>query len=355
MKIAFLNKQLPSDQPNGVSIQVHRLANAMVRLGHEVTCFSFSPAPLDSSYKTHIFEWGKKSRLILKFIPALKFRSVDCKDFEIIHYHGDDYLCRKTRKRVRTFYGSALQEALHAGSIGRFFYQALFYFFEWISCLKQGKIVGISKNTIRSLPLIKTNIPCGIPLELYNPGNVSKTAYPSILFIGGIKGRKRGSVMVNLFQQNILPLYPDCILTIIGPQVYEGRNIIYIPCLPENELIEQYRSNWIYCQTSSYEGFGVPVLEAMACGTAVVATKNPGAKEIISDGVDGYCCNISDLGKYITALINSEELRYRFYRNGLLTANKYGIENTALLYEKIYKSICSGFSSKMNHCSECNI
>lgn len=339
MKIAFLNKHLPSDQQNGVSIQVHYLANALVELGNEVTCFSFSPAPEGSLYKTHLFTWNSNWPLLRKFIPALKFRSVKSDSFDIMHYHGDDYLCRKNLSRVRTFYGSALQEAIHAATLSRFLYQALFYFLEWISCLKQGRLVGISVNTTRSLPLIKTVISCGVPLQLFSPDSSARTSHPSILFIGGMQGRKRGSLLVRIFQESILPRYPDCTLTIVGPQGCSGKNIIYKPKLQESELVKQYRRHWIYCQVSSYEGFGVPVLEAMACATAVVAVRNAGAKEIITDGVDGFCCKDSDIAKCIIALIENETLRDCFCCKGLETVKKYDMKKIALTYIQVYQSI----------------
>lgn len=336
MKIAFFNKHLPSDQPNGVSVQVHYLANALVELGHEVTCFSFSPAPEGSLYKSHLFTWDCDWTLLRKFIPALKFRSIKSDNFDIMHYHGDDYLCRKNITRIRTFYGSALQEAIHAATLSRFLYQTLFYSFEWVSCLKQGKLIGISANTTRSLPLIKTVVPCGVPLHLFAPEPSVKTPHPSILFIGGMQGRKRGDLLVRIFRESILPRYPECTLTIIGPEECSGRNIYYRRKLQERELIEQYRRHWIYCQVSSYEGFGVPVLEAMACATAVVAVRNAGAKETITDEVDGFCCKDSEIAKRIIALIENENLRNRFCYNGLETVKKYDMKKIALTYEQIY-------------------
>lgn len=339
MKIAFFNKNLPSDEPNGVSIQVHYLANALVELGHEVTCFSFSPPAAGSCYKTHVFLWGKKPLWLRKFTPAIKYKQVRTDNFDIMHYHGDDYLCSKNVSRVRTFYGSALQEAMHAATLSRFLYQALFYFFEWISCLKPGVLVGISVNTTRSLPFVKRIIPCGVPLHLFTPEMSSKTSHPSILFIGSLRGRKRGNLLVRIFQKYILPRYPDCILTVIGPQPCSGRNIIYKTKLPEHELVDQYRSHWIYCQVSSYEGFGVPVLEAMACATAVVATKNAGAKEIITDGVDGFCCRDANLAKCISTLIEDEKLRNRICTNGLNTVKKFDMLKVASLYVNIYQEL----------------
>ena len=96
-------------------------------------------------------------------------------------------------------------------------------------------------------------------------------------------------------------------------------------------------STGFIARVSSYEGFGVPILEAMACATAVVAVKNAGAKEIITDGVDGFCCRDADIAKCIVALIENEKLRNSFCRKGLETVKKYDIKKVALKYGQIYQ------------------
>ncbi|NLG15717.1 MAG: glycosyltransferase family 4 protein [Fibrobacter sp.] len=339
MKIAFFNKNLPSDQPNGVSVQVHRLAQALVRKNHQVTVFSFSPAPSDALYDHIHLSWGNGTRLFKKFKPAILFRSSDKEPFDILHYHGDDYLCKGERRRVRTFYGTALQEAIHAANPGRFMYQSLFYFFEWVSCLKRGSFAAISESTFRSLPLVKRCIPCGVPLDKYNPGTSEKTRHPSILFIGDLDSRKRGRLLVQKFVKDVLPANPECTLKIVGPQPFSGPNIIYAGRLGEDELVEEYRRSWIYCLPSSYEGFGVPVLESMACGTPVVATANAGVKEIITDGKNGLLCSASSLGETINQLLADTVLCKQITKNGLESVRSFDIETIASKYEELYMQL----------------
>ena len=185
----FFSKQLPSDAPNGVSCQVHRLANALAARGQEVTCFSFSPLPRDARYKHVKLEYQSSSTLMKKIIPAFKFRMIDKRPYDILHYHGDDFLCAGGARRVRTFYGSAFWEARFAEQAGRFFYQAVFYVFELLSCLRRGAKAGISRVTIKPLPMVRTIIPCGVPLDRYRPGE-KKTKDPSILLIGDLDSRK---------------------------------------------------------------------------------------------------------------------------------------------------------------------
>ena len=53
--------------------------------------------------------------------------------------------------------------------------------------------------------------------------------------------------------------------------------------MPQDELVELYRGAACLLQTSRYEGFGLPVLEAMACGTPVVAVDEPALREVGGD------------------------------------------------------------------------
>lgn len=63
---------------------------------------------------------------------------------------------------------------------------------------------------------------------------------------------------------------------------------------------------------SSYEGFGVPYIEAMACGTPVVATVNDGANEVLSGGAFGKLCQDMDLGNVLLDMLKSSEARCHY-------------------------------------------
>jgi len=339
INIAFFNKELPSDKPNGVSCQVHRLANALVDLGHSCTCFSFSPKPEDARYDhTMLFHTGA-SKIARKLEPAFCFKQVNTGNFDIIHFHGDDYLVRGSSRRVRTFYGSALSEACHTPKAARKLYQGLFYLFEWISCVRRGVTVGISKATTRALPLIQQVIPCGVPLNTFTVAS-RKTDNPSILFLGDLRSRKRGDYLIPLFTNDIIKRYPDCTLTVVGPEPCAGRNIIYAGKLSEVSLIEKYQESWVYCMPSSYEGFGVPAIEAMACGTAVVAVDNPGVREIIRSDYNGLRVDASLLTEGLCRVLGDDNLRKTLEKNGRTVVEKmFDIRLIAEKYEQLYRSI----------------
>ncbi len=69
------------------------------------------------------------------------------------------------------------------------------------------------------------------------------------------------------------------------------------------ELTGLFQQAWVFCLPSTYEGFGVPYLEALAAGTPVVATKNPGACEILRDGEFGIIAPDADLGPVLSRLL----------------------------------------------------
>ncbi|MBN1576376.1 MAG: glycosyltransferase family 4 protein [Chitinispirillaceae bacterium] len=341
MNIAFFSKHLPSNEPNGVSVQVHRLAQALVARGHAVTVYTFSPPVDGASYRCVTLQRHPASGLFRKFSPALAFRAVDTSAFDIVHFHGDDYLRGGSRCRVRTFYGSAFREALHAGSIGRFAYQSLFYLFEWISCLRRGRLVAISPDTKRYLPMVRHFIPCCVPLDCYCPQG-EKSSRPSILFLGDFNSRKRGALLLDVFSSTILPAHPDCTLTVVGPVPCSGRNIIHAGRLDEKRLIEAYRRSWIFCMPSSYEGFGVPMLEAMACGTVVAATHNPGSDTLLRNGENGVLCTPAALGAELLRLIAHSEERRSLASAGLRFVASYDSGCIAQRYEELYRKIASG-------------
>jgi phosphatidylinositol alpha-mannosyltransferase len=339
MNIAFFSKDLPSDQPNGVSVQVHRLASALTDQGHQVTCFSFSPAPDNARYQVIQSPGSGTGKTLRKFTPALMFSRVDKSKFDILHYHGDDYLCSGSSKRFRTFYGSARDEALHAKTPGRFCYQTLFHALERASCLRKGTLVGISAATKRALPRIQHIIPCGVPLDRFSPDPKLRTKHPSILFIGNFKSRKQGGLLLRTFRETILPAHPQTTLTVVGPESVTSPNVRCLGRINEQDLVTEYRKAWIYCLPSSYEGFGVPAIEAMACGCAIVAMKNAGTMEIIDHEKTGLLCTPETFASSLKKSIEAEGLRKRLIKNGEIRVRDFDIKECAKKYEKLYRVV----------------
>ena len=96
------------------------------------------------------------------------------------------------------------------------------------------------------------------------------------------------------------------------------RNAIhFLDDVPENDLPLLYNLADLYVTPSLYEGFGFPVVEAMACGTPVVCAKAASLPEIVGNaGVQILPCDVPTLAGTLVALLRDRERRLALRRSG---------------------------------------
>lgn len=109
-----------------------------------------------------------------------------------------------------------------------------------------------------------------------------------------------------------------------------------------NELAGLYSLATVYVQPSLYEGFGLPVLEAMACGTPVIAAKTSSLSEIMGEAGLLVEPTKHGLASGIKQMLNDENIRREYSHLGLERSKLFTWENTARqtlkIYEKVYSS-----------------
>jgi glycosyltransferase involved in cell wall biosynthesis len=121
---------------------------------------------------------------------------------------------------------------------------------------------------------------------------------PYFLYLGQWKAYKNLALLVQAFQR-VLTTQPNLQLVIAGsdPRNSELRrvgaalpvgSIVFPGYLPEDAVPDVYRGAKALVLASHSEGFGLPVLEAMACGIPVVCSDIPALREI-ADGVAIFC------------------------------------------------------------------
>jgi glycosyltransferase involved in cell wall biosynthesis len=92
---------------------------------------------------------------------------------------------------------------------------------------------------------------------------------------------------------------------------------------------------------SHYEGFGVPVAQAMCCGVAVLTSKDSAMQEI-SEGAALYFdpANVADMAEALMRIYKDETLRSQLMETGIKTAQKYTWQHTAdALWHCIEKAV----------------
>jgi glycosyltransferase involved in cell wall biosynthesis len=344
MKIAITSLYLPSGSKIGVGYQVHYLANALIRRGHEVTVFSQCGQSAGAEYRTVKVPSGKRLRT---FGFAWNLRHVDFGDFDVLNAHGDDWFlwgCRRPRL-VHTFHGSCLAETLHARSAVAMLRMGALAACEYNSCLLADELVAVSENTRRYIPLVRKVIPCGVDTATFSPGGDrsggEKSASPSILFVGTIHGRKRGAMLLDVFQREVRRAVAGAELWAVCEQKVEAPGVRWFGRIATDELAGLYRRAWVFCLPSTYEGFGVPYVEAMASGTAVVATPNVGAAEVTRGGRDGLLASEDQLGSALVRVLGDEALRGRLAAAGLERSRHFAWNSVCEQYEALYRGIAT--------------
>lgn len=117
-------------------------------------------------------------------------------------------------------------------------------------------------------------------------------------------------------------------------------DIIRLGFVPDEDLVVIYNLATVYCQPSFYEGFGLPVLESMVCGTPVVASKKSSLPEIVGRAavlIDPY--DIIDIANGLTVAIEDRDLREDLIQKGLKQAKKFSWKKTADGTYKVYQKM----------------
>lgn len=136
------------------------------------------------------------------------------------------------------------------------------------------------------------------------------------------------------------------------------KNVIWISeMLEKKEVIQLYSHADVFCCPSIYEPFGIINIEAMACGTAVVASAVGGIKEVVVEGETGFLIPVEqqkeapfepvnpdkfsqDLANGINKLIDNELLRNKMAKNGRQRVeDHFDWSAIAKQVEKLYKSL----------------
>lgn len=101
-----------------------------------------------------------------------------------------------------------------------------------------------------------------------------------------------------------------------------------------------FRSIQLFVMSSCWEGVPVSLLEAMARGLPIVATRAGGIPEVIRDGVDGLLCPIEDpeaLARAIATMIENEDLRHDCAVSARRrVVERYGVDQAASRWERLY-------------------
>ena len=188
-------------------------------------------------------------------------------------------------------------------------------------------------------------IPNGIDTKEYFP-SVPENQRDGIGTIFGMGYHKDPKTVLGVLNQ-LQKRRPEVPIRVFGacrrPKEISSNIYHRLPTLEKAR--ELYSRSLVWFLGSRSEGFSIPILEAMSCGCAVVATDCGGPKDIIEDGENGFLVepgNIIQIIKRIETLLDNPELRRRFVLKSKETVEKFSWAKSIEKMEKVLKTIADG-------------
>lgn len=200
-----------------------------------------------------------------------------------------------------------------------------------------------SQQDIREITNInKTYVTYLAADEIFKPLKLKRENF--VLYVGGANWNKNVLTLIKACEKNKIPLVlvgkefisPAAGNIEVQPlkeiQSYiDGKAVIARGFVETADLVKLYNQCKVYVQPSVYEGFGLPVLEAMACGTPVICGKNSSLVEIAEDAVTyADVTSIEDLAEKISGVkVTGKEITQ---------ATKFSWEKTAKETYEVYQN-----------------
>lgn len=214
------------------------------------------------------------------------------------------------------------------------------------------KIITVSNtekdNIVKHFPKYENkivSIPNGISDIFLN----QKTTFEKddfILYVGSLNPTKNFQGVIKAFLQISNKVQHR--LIIVGPmlsiykKIYNpiSEKIVFLGVVEDTQLIELYRKASLFVFPSFYESFGLPPLEAMACGCPVLVSHIPSLVETCGDAAV-YCnpYDIEDISRKMLYLIKDEKLRKELIKKGLQRVKLFSWRKTAEETINVFKQI----------------
>lgn len=237
----------------------------------------------------------------------------------------------------------------------KFLFRVFFYFSVFLALIKSKKVIvdsiSTKKDLIKYFSFAKDKI---TPIYL---GTDDKKFYPlkkrnnkkfTIGYIGGLGKRKNVEIILRIAKEtekeNILFKIagkgPELKKLLELKKKLNLKNIEFVGFVPENKINAFYNSLNLFIFPSFYEGFGLPVLEAMACGIPVITSNRSSLPEVVGNA--GILINpnsIIQIKNAIEKVINNKKLQKEMARKSLIQTSKFSWEKTVSEYLKVIRDI----------------
>lgn len=335
-QVAPLYERVPPKLYGGTERVVSYVTDELVRRGHEVTLFasgdSQTPARLEAGCRQALRLAERPELATFLHVPMLTdaYQAAE-RRFDVIHSHVDYWsfpFARLTNvPSVATLHGRLDVEELH----------------QVYSRYPDAAVVSISDAQREPLPHMNwvATIHHGLPRELLR---FSPAPGKYLAFLGRISPEKRPDLAIDVAQRAGIPLKIAAKVDVVDRGYFEAvikprlsqSGVEYVGEISDSEKSEFLGNALALLFTIDWpEPFGLVMIEAMACGTPVIARPCGSVPEVMTPGVTGYIAGSVDemvaaVGKI--AQLPREECRREFER-------RFTVETMVDKYEGVYRHL----------------
>jgi len=336
-QIAPLFEAVPPRLYGGTERIVSYLTEELVRLGHQVTLFASG----DSKTAANLVACSKEALRLdpevrdpvpyhLAMLEAVRRRA---DEFDVLHFHTEllhfPVMSSIAQRTVTTLHGQLDLPDL-----------APFY-----RTFKEVPLVSISDDQREPMPPVNwsATVYHGLPPDLLKFHPVAKGGY--LAFLGRISPEKRPDRAIEIANRSGIPLKIAAKvdkadrkywLTEIRPLVMESPLVKFVGEISEAQKGRFLgRARALLFPIDWAEPFGLAVIEAMACGTPVIATRRGSMPEVIDDGASGFI--VDDVDGAVAAVGRLETLSRQGVRQNF--ERRFTVERMARDYVAIYRRL----------------
>jgi glycosyltransferase involved in cell wall biosynthesis len=212
----------------------------------------------------------------------------------------------------------------------------------------------LSRTSVDPAKLHVVPLAASLPAGTLNAEEVLarlKVRAPYVLFVGTLEPRKNLVRLVRAYRRVAADGFPHA-LVLAGPLGWHHESLMrelalqgpgeiaMTGALTPEELDAVYRAADVFVYPSLYEGFGLPVLEAMARGVPTVASSTSSVPEVTGDAAIGFDPrSVRQITEAIESILGDVEMAERLARRGRARSDRFTWDETARLTLQVYEDV----------------
>lgn len=373
MRVGIVARTIPPFDRGGIQTHVLEFAQALAALGDEVHLYVSAPG-------------ARVPGVVLHDVPALPVPGLTLGEYlsrsiiagglaardrpDLVHGHalyGVGSAMRRGTPFVLTLHGTQLNEFRSSCAAGRSANHVLTdgagALLERYSARRAARVIAVSEENRRDAlaqygldPSRVAVIPNGVRPDRFR---LADHATRTVLYVGRLHEKKQVHHLIDAFAK-VAAEVPDARLRIVGRGEEEARlrslvrrkkldgRVEFAGFVPDAQLPAAFAEATCFVLPSRAEGFAVTLLEAMAAGLPVVATRTGGAPMLVEDGVDGYLVDRGTLaGRMIELLRDPARARSMGQRGRAKVEHDYTWSAIARRVRRVYEDALAGRSGSV--------